>query len=202
MQRPEPGKPRNHLWKGSPVNTNDNQTRQAPQPSVAQAAELELVVRREPAIFTPSYHATVAATDPMHVVEAFDVQTRGGLAAAAEAAMVQLRAKGYRLTETIVEHDSALGGQYATAHVVRDEQQAATVILAGDLMQDTRMLVRALPSIGSAEGASEIVRLVADVMANAQALKARADAVLHSDARVESAAILDDAMTVVDGGSL
>jgi hypothetical protein len=69
-------------------------------------------------------------------------------------------------------------------------------------MEDARMLVRALPAIDSRTGATEVVRLVAELMANAQALKARADAVLHSDARVESAAILDDAMTVVDGGAL
>lgn len=187
--------------------TNPNRGHFSPPPAVThptepKVAELELVVRREPAIFTPSYHVTVASVAPMHVVEAFDIQTREGLAAAAEAAMVQLRAKGYRLTKTIVEHDSALGGQYATAPVVRDEREAATVVLAGDLMQDARMLVRVLPAIDTPTGAQEVVRLVADLMAGAQALKARADAVLHSDARVESAAILDDAMTAVDGGSL
>jgi hypothetical protein len=179
------------------VNTNDNQTRQVPQQDVAQAAELELVVRREPAIFTPSYHVTVASVSPMNVLEAFDFQTRDNLAVAAQAAMERLRLKGYRLTGPLTEH-----GTYATAHVVIDGQETATVVLAGDLMQDARSLVRALPAIDTLTGAKEVVRLVADLMAGAQALQARADAVLHSDARVESAAILDDAMTVVDGGAL
>lgn len=159
--------------------------------------DLELVIRREPAILTPSYHVTVASVAPLHVVEAFDFQTRDGLAAAAQVAMDRLRLKGYRLTGPMEEH-----GTYASAHVVLDGQEAPTVVLAGDLMQDARMLVRVLPAIDTPTGAQEVVRLVAELMANAQALKARADAVLHSDARVESAAILDDAMTVVDGGAL
>jgi hypothetical protein len=161
------------------------------------STELELVIRREPAIFTPSYHVTVASVSPMNVLEAFDFQTRDGLTVAAQTAMERLRAKGYRLTGPLTEH-----GSYASAHVAVDGQEAPTVVLAGDLMEDARMLVRALPAIDSRTGATEVVRLVAELMANAQALKARADAVLHSDARVESAAILDDAMTVVDGGAL
>ena len=161
------------------------------------STELELVIRREPAIFTPSYHVTVASVSPMNVLEAFDFQTRDGLTAAAKTAMERLRLKGYRLTGPLEEH-----GTYASAHVAVDGQETATVVLAGDLMQDARSLVRALPAIDSRTGAAEVVRLVAELVANAQALKARADAVLHSDARVESAAILDDAMTVVDGGSL
>lgn len=156
------------------------------------STELELVVRREPAIFTPSYHVTVASVSPMNVLEAFDFQTREGLSVAAKTAMERLRLKGYRLTGPMEEH-----GTYASAHVAIDGQETATVVLAGDLMQDARLLVRALPAIDTRAGADEVVRLVADLMAGAQALKARADAVLHSDARVESAAILDDAMTVV-----
>lgn len=160
------------------------------------STELELVVRREPAIFTPSYHVTVASMAPMNVLEAFDFQTRDGLAAAAQTAMERLRAKGYRLTGPMEEH-----GTYASAHVARDGQETATVVLAGDLMQDVRSLVRALPQIDTRTGAQEVMRLVANLMAGAQALQARADAVLHSDARVESAAILDDAMSHLDGGA-
>jgi hypothetical protein len=155
-------------------------------------AELELVIRRETAILTPSYHVTVASVAPMKVLEAFDFQARDGLTAAAKTAMDRLRIKGYRLTGPMEEH-----GTYASAHVALDGQEAPTVVLAGDLMQDARTLVRALPAIDTVAGAQEVVRLVADLMAGAQALKARADAVLHSDARVESAAILDDAMTTV-----
>jgi len=159
-------------------------------------AELELVVRREPAIFTPSYHVTVASVSPMNVLEAFDFQTRDGLTAAAQSAMEQLRLKGYRLTGPMEEH-----GTYASAHVAIDGHETATVVLAGDLMRDVRSLVRVLPTIDTLTGAEEVVRLVAELMAGAQALKARADAVLHSDAHVESAAILDDAMSHLDGGA-
>ncbi|MFG3340580.1 hypothetical protein [Glycomyces sp. NPDC048151] len=164
------------------------------------STDLELVVRRERAIFTPSYHVTVASTDPMIVVEAFDVRTNDGMSAAAEAAMVQLRSKGYRLTEAITQHDSALGGQYATAHLARDEREAATVVLAGDLVQDARQIVKALAAIDSVEGAREVARLASSVIANAQALKAKADAVLCSDAQVEAAAVYDDVVSSVDGG--
>jgi len=160
------------------------------------SGELELVIRREPAIFTPSYHVTVASVAPMNVLEVFDFQTRDGLTVAAEKAMDRLRLKGYRLTGPLTEH-----GSYASAHVMLDGQETATVVLAGDLMQDARMLVKALPAIDSTVGAQEVVRLVANLMAGAQALKARADAVLHSDARVESAAILDDVVSQVDGGT-
>jgi hypothetical protein len=166
------------------------------------STELELVVRRERAIFTPSYHVTVASTDPMIVVEAFDIRTNEGLSAAAKAAMVDLRAKGYRLTEAIVEHDSALGGQYATAHLARDEREAATVVLAGDLVQDARQIVKALSAIDSTDGAREVVRLATSLIANAQALKARAGSVLSSDAQVEAAAVYDDVVANVDGGAL
>ncbi len=155
-------------------------------------ADLELVVRREPALFTPSYHVTVASVSPMNVLEAFDFQTREGLTVAARIAMEQLRLRGYRLTCPMEEH-----GTYASGHVAIDGQETATVVLAGDLMRDVRSLVRVLPAIDTCAGAQEVVRLVAGLMAGAQALQARADAVLHSDARVESAAILDDAITTV-----
>jgi len=158
----------------------------------APSAELEMVVRREYALFTPTFHVTVAALGPVNVLEAFDVQGHKDLSAAAQAAMEALRSKGYRLTDPIV-----VEREYASAHLVRDEQEAATVVLAGDLVADARAIVRALPAISTLTGAREVVRLVADLMAGAQALKARADAVLHSDTRVESAAILDDAMTAV-----
>lgn len=160
------------------------------------SAELEFAVRREYALFTPTFHVTVASMGPLHVLESFDIQGHKDLSAAAEAAMVKLRAKGYRLTDPIVVEQ-----EYATAHLLRDEQEAATVVLAGDLVADARAIVRALPAIGTHTGAREVVRLIADLMAGAQALQARADAVLHSDARVESAAILDDAMSHLDGGA-
>lgn len=156
------------------------------------STNLELAVRREFALFTPTFHVTVASMGPLHVLESFDIQGHTTLSAAAEAAMQRLRAKGYRLTDPIVAH-----GEYATAHVARDEREAATIELAADLVADARAIVRALPAISTHSGAREVVRLVADLMAGAQALQARADAVLHSDARVESAAILDDAMTTV-----
>jgi len=57
------------------------------------SAELELVVRREYAIFTPSYHVTVAKTGPLHVIESFDVQTREGLAADLMANLLAIKAK-------------------------------------------------------------------------------------------------------------
>lgn len=160
-------------------------------------AELELVVRREHALFTPTYQVTVASSNPVTVRVAFPVQSTKGLLAAAETAMERLRGQGYRLTDPIVEHPG-----YATAHLVQDEQEAATVQLAADLSADARAIVRALPSIGTREGARDIGRLVASIVAGAQAIKARADAVLHSDARVESAAILDDAMTTVTDGEV
>lgn len=159
--------------------------------------ELELAVNREYALFTPTFHVTVASLGPLHVLESFDVQGHKDLAAAAEAAMVKLRAKGYRLTDPIVVEQ-----EYATAHLTRDEQEAATVVLAGNLVADARAIVRALPAMGTHSGAREVVRLVADLMAGAQALQARADAVLHSDARVESAAVLDEVMSHLDGGAL
>lgn len=162
------------------------------------STELELVVRREHAIFTPSYHVTVAQTGPLHVIESFDVQHRDGLSAAAAAAMDKLRSKGYRLTEAFTEHGSALGGEWASAHVTREERELPLVVLAGDLVQDARMVSKALHVIETRSGAEEVVRLVAGVMANALAIKAKADAVLSSDKAVETAAILDDVVTEVE----
>jgi ribosomal protein L3 len=161
------------------------------------SAELELVVRRDHGLFIPSYHVTVMSTGPVSVAEVFDVQTHGGVEAAAQYAMDQLRPKGYRLTAAVEVHQSEQYEAFATAPLVRDEERAATVVLAGDLMQDARQIVKALASIETREGAKEVVRVVADLMANAQALKARADAVLSSDRAVESAAILDDVVTEV-----
>lgn len=161
------------------------------------STELELVVRREHAIFTPSYRVTVAALGPIHVLESFGIQTRDGLAVAVAHAMEQLRAKGYRLTEPVALHET-----YASAHMVKDEREEPTVVVGGNLVADARAIARALQVIDTHAGAQEVVRLVADLMAGAQALKARADAVLHSDSRVESAAILDDALAAVAGDDI
>lgn len=159
-------------------------------------AELELAVRREYALFTPTYHVTVASLGPLHVLESFKVQGHKDLTAAAEDAMVRLRAKGYRLTDPLV-----FTPEYATAHLVRDEQEAATVVLAADLVADARAIVRALPNIGTHSGAREVVRLVADLVAGAQALQARADSVLRSDSRFKSAEVLGNAKPSLNGGA-
>jgi len=159
------------------------------------SGDLELSVRREYALFTPTHHVTVASLGPLDVLESFDLQGHKTVHSAAEEAMARLRAKGYRLTDPLV-----FTPDYATAHLARDEAEAATVVLAGNLVADARAVVRALPEIGSHAGAREVVRVIADLIAGAQALKARADAVLHSDARVESAAILDDVVSQLDGG--
>lgn len=159
-------------------------------------ASMEMVVRREHSLFTPTFHVTVASLDPVHVHEAFNVQGHHDLSVAADVAMERLRQKGYRLTESMTVHDS-----YVMAHVVRDEREAATVELAADLVADARAIARALSGMGTRAGAEEIVRLVADLVAGAQGLKARADAVLASDSQVESAAVFEDAMSHLDGGA-
>lgn len=135
---------------------------------------MELSVRREHALFTPTFHATVVSLAPMVVHESFDVQGHQAPAAAAEAAMVRLRSLGYRLTGPVQEHTTGGYDAYATAHLVRDEQEAATVQLAADLVADARAIVRALPLMGTREGAEQIARLVADLTAGALAIKARA----------------------------
>ena len=159
--------------------------------------ELELVVRRDHAILTPSYHVTVAETNPMHVVESFDLQSHAGLWATAQAAVERLRTKGYRLTAPIEMHQV-----YVTGSVARDGQGVPTVVLAGDLVQDARQIMKALAAVETRSGAEDVVRLVNDLMANALAIKAKADAVLSSDSQVEAAAVYDDVVTVVDGGAL
>jgi len=162
------------------------------------SAELELAVRRDGGLFIPSYHVTVMSTGPVTVAESFDVQTHGGVEAAAQYAMDQLRPKGYRLTAAITAHVSQRYEAYATATLARDEERVATVVLAGDLMQDAKQVGKALSAIETREGAKEVVRIVADLMANALAIKAKAEAVLSSDKDVESAAILDDVVTEVE----
>lgn len=164
------------------------------------SGELEMTVRRDGGLFIPSYHVTVVSTGPVSVAESFDVQTHGGITAAVEYAMEQLRAKGYRLTAAVRVHESEQYESFATASVVRDQEQAATVELVANLVADARAAARAMKVVSTPEGAREVRRVLADLVAGAQALQARADAVLHSDARVESAAIFDDAMSHVDGG--
>lgn len=165
------------------------------------STELELVVRRDHGLFIPSYHVTVMATGPVSVFESFDVETHGGVEAATQYAMDKLRPKGYRLTAAVKVHASDQYEPFATAPIARDDERIATVVLAGDLMQDARAIVRALSNLETREGAKEVVRVVADLMANAQAIKARAEAVLSSDAQVEAAAVYDDVMANVDGGA-
>jgi len=162
------------------------------------STELELVVRRDRGLFIPSYHVTVMATGPVSVFESFDVETHGGVEAATQYAMEKLCPKGYRLTAAVTVHQSDQYEPFATAPIARDEERVATVVLAGDLMQDARAIVRALSNLETREGAKEVVRVVGDLMANAQAIKARADAVLSSDQAVETAAILDDVVTEVE----
>lgn len=173
------------------MNTGNHTTEQGGAPT----GELELVVRREYSLLTPSYHVTVASTGPVQVQVAFDLQARDGLAAVAETAMNRLRSRGYRLTGPMSVHDT-----YVTAPLVLDEREAATIELAADLGADVRAVVRSLPAMGTREGAQETLRLLGDVLAGAQALQARANAVLSSDEAVEAAAILDDAMAVVEDG--
>lgn len=160
------------------------------------AGELELVVRREYSLLTPSYHVTVASTSPFTVRESFDLQAREGLGAVAETAMERLRAKGYRLTSPIEVFDT-----HAAARIVLDEREAATIEIAADMGADMRAVIRSLSGMGTREGAQETLRFLADLMAGAQALQARAQAVLSSDAAVEAAALLDDAMSAVQDGS-
>jgi hypothetical protein len=181
------------------VSGNPNTGHWSPGPVVTHPAssELELVVRREHSLLTPNYHVTVASTAPIAVKEVFDFQTRAGLAAAAETAMDKLRSRGYRLTGPMEVHES-----FVTAHVVLDEREAATVELVADMGADVRAIARALPLMGTREGAQQMVKLIADLTAGAQALWARADAVLSSDSQVEAAAVYDDVVTVVDGGAL
>lgn len=163
-------------------------------------AVYEMSVRREHSVFTPTFHVTVATLDPIQVVEAFDVQPgQMTVAQAAEVAMERLRQQGYRLTDPVAECVSGYE-TYATAHLARDEQQAAAVELAAELVHESRMIARALPAIGSREGAGEVVRLVDELVASAQGLRARAYAVLHADEDVEAAAVLDHVMSELDGG--
>ena len=174
------------------MNTGNHTTEQGGAPT----GELELVVRREYSLLTPSYHVTVASTAPFTVRESFDLQAREGLGAVAETAMERLRAKGYRLTSPIEVFDT-----HAAARIVLDEREAATIELAAELGADVRAVVRSLPAMGTPQGARQTLKLIADLTAGAQALAARAQAVLSSDGDVESAAILDDAMSAVqDGG--
>lgn len=158
----------------------------------------EMSVRREHSVFTPTFHVTVATLDPIQVVEVFDLQPgQMTVVQAARAAMERLRGQGYRLTDPVAERTS--GREiYATAHLARDERQAAAVELAADMVADARAVARALPGMSSREGAAEVVRLIDELVASAQGLRARADAVLHADEGVEAAAVLDHAMSELD----
>lgn len=162
------------------------------------AAVYEMSVRRERSMFTPTFHVTVATLDPVTVVEAFDVQPgQMTVVQAAGVAMERLRGQGYRLTAPVTECTSGRE-TYATAHLARDERQAAAVELVADMVADARAVARALPGMSSREGAAEVVRLVDELVASAQGLRARAYAEVHADEGVEAAAVLDHALSELE----